>query len=179
MFFKTHLTQQDCPQLTDAVKDVYQFLKWKLSSHPEKFTTNDIQIIESRLYSDFFKLSSAASYNKIDMTLYTEHLWQLTLRNSFMLEGYTAVPRPCCTKLQLQIGIRRDTEVLLMSMFYDNNLLYSSLFKVNSKKFQTADCECNQSIQDPYHVLLECSFTEPKLRESCLSVMSSILPLRS
>jgi len=59
--------------------------------------------------------------------------------------------------------------------FYDNNLLNSSLFKVNSKKFQTADCECNQSIQDPYHVLLECSFSEPKLKESCLSVMSSIL----
>ena len=86
-----------------------------------------------------------------------------------MLDGYTAVPSPSCIKLHLQIGLPRDTEVLLMSMFYDNNLLNSSLFKVNSKKFQTAECECNQSIQDPYHVLLECSFSEPKLKESCLS----------
>ena len=146
VFFKTHLTQQDCPQLTVAVKDVYHFLIWKLSFHPEEFTPNDIQIIKSKSYSDFFKLSSAAFYNKSGMTLYTEHVWQLTLRNSFMLDGYTAFPSPSCTKLHLQIGLPRDTEVLLMSMFYDNNLLNSSLFKVNSKKFQTAECKCNQSI---------------------------------
>ena len=175
-FFKAHLILQDCRQLTEAMKDVYQFLQWKLSAYPKLFTYCDIQIIHSRSYSDFFSLSDVASYNKSSMTQYTEHVWQLSLKNRFMIDGYAVIPRPSCTKLQLQGSVSRETEVLLMSMFYDNNLLNGSLFKVNRKKFLTADCECEESIQDSYHILLECSWTQPQMKQQCLEVMKSILP---
>lgn len=176
-FFKTHLNNQDCPQLTEAIKDVFQFLKWKLTPHPEAFTDGDIQIIENRNYTDFFLLSEpAASYNKLSMKQYTEHVWQLTLKNKFLLDGYVTLPNPSCTKLPIQQNVSRESEVLLMSMFYDNNLLNGSLFKVNCKKFLTAECECEESVQDSCHILLDCRMTNTKLKEKCLTLMSSILP---
>jgi len=174
--FKTHLAHRSCSPLTDAVKDVFHFLQWKLSSHPEGFTDNDSQIIENKSFDDFFLISDAASYSKSSMRLYTEYTWQQRLTNKFLLDGYALAPRPSCATLPLQKYLPREIEVLLMSMFYDNNLLNSSLFKVNKKKFQTADCECEQSIQDSYHILLECKLTDPNLRKKCIDLMASILP---
>ena len=113
------------------------------------------------------------------MTEYTEHLWQSSIRNEYLLDGYNTFPTPKCAKLPLTKGTSRESEVLVMSMFYDNNLLNSSLYKVNPSKFKTAGCECGRDTQTAYHVLMECTLTDPTCRRCCFETLLSALSLEA
>ena len=65
----------------------------------------------------------ASFHTKAIMTQYTEHLWQSSIRNEYLLDGYNTFPTQKCAKLPLTKGTSRESEVLVMSMFYDNNVL--------------------------------------------------------
>ena len=163
-----------------AMRDVFEFLKWKCEMHPSDFSEQDKEIVRRKELSEFFEVSLQASfYTKAIMTEYTEHLWQSSIRNEYLLDGYNTFPTPKCAKLPLTKGTSRESEVLVMSMFYDNNLLNSSLYKVNPSKFKTAGCECGRDTQTAYHVLMECTLTDPTCRRCCFETLLSALSLEA
>ena len=163
-----------------AIRDVFEFLKWKCEMHPSDFSEQDKEIVRRKELSEFFEVSLQASfYTKAIMTEYTEHLWQSSIRNEYLLDGYNTFPTPKCAKLPLTKGTSRESEVLVMSMFYDNNLLNSSLYKVNPSKFKTAGCECGRDTQTAYHVLMECTLTDHTCRRCCFETLLSALSLEA
>ena len=158
------------------MREVFEFLKWKSETLSSDFSEQDKDIVRRKEFSEFFKISMQASfYTKAIMTQYTEHLWQSSIRNEYLLDGYNTFPTPKCAKLPLTKGTSRESEVLVMSMFYDNNLLNSSLYKVNPSKFKTAGCECGRDTQTSYHVLMECTMTDPSCRRFCLETLLNAL----
>ena len=46
--------------------------------------------------------------------------------------------------------------VLVMSLFYYNNLLNGSLHRLYPTTYKAPLCDCGKDVQDNYHVLLEC-----------------------
>ena len=61
------------------------------------------------------------------MTKYMEHLWKSKVLNKASLEEKTRIPCVRALPLPIPMGISRDDEAKLMSMFYSNNLLNSFL----------------------------------------------------
>lgn len=175
-FVSLHIQLEHTAVVNTSMRDVFEFLKWKVEMHPSDFSEQDMDIVRRKEFSEFFQLSMQASfYSKAIMTQYTEYTWQSSIRNEFLLDGYNTYPVPKCAKLPLMKGTSRESEVLVMSMFYDNNLLNSSLYKVNPSKFRTAGCECGTDTQTSYHVLMECNMTDPSCRVCCLEILQSVI----
>ena len=104
-------------------KEIFKFLEWKKERYPTRFDNHDQAIVNGKVFSSFFALSAeASSYSKEMMNRYTEYIWKASLKNQFQLEGYPDSPNPSCDAIPIQTNTSRETEVLLMSMFYKNNL---------------------------------------------------------
>ena len=58
---------------------------------------------------------------------FLENYWQKSTTNYFMAEGYHQLPKAVTNPLAFSVGTTRETEVLVMSSFYNNNLLNGSL----------------------------------------------------
>ena len=117
-------------ELSNALKHVFKYLQWKVKIHQNDFTEEDKKIINETNLSNFHRLTSGSChYTKEQMTKYSELLWADSLKNEFQCEGYTNIPKPSCAPLQIEIGVSRKTEVMLMQMFYENNLLNSFLYR--------------------------------------------------
>ena len=146
------------PELRTSIKDVYKFLRWKLDTVPDDFTAEELNIIEQRRYSDYFNLSTkACSYTKTQIFKYTELLWQSKISNEYSMEGYHHAPKPTCSRLPIPINTARKDEVLLMSLFYPNNLLNSHLYR-NTNLVESPLCgRCGRLEETPYHIIMECS----------------------
>ena len=131
MEFLTGQLRKDNVQVTMNFKDVYKFLKWKHGEYPAMFSNRDICIIDEGLYIEFSTLSSGASfYSKSMIKRYCEYIWQHSLSNQAHLQGMSRVPIVSCTTIPLPKIISRQHEVLLLSMFYKNNLLNAFLYLV-------------------------------------------------
>ena len=156
-------------ELRIAIKSVYKFLLWKVQEKPEQFTKLDTEIINQVDLTKFHQLSrDSCKYTQDMMKKYTERLWAESLRNEFMLEGHSTIPKPSCTPLYLGNTITRKQEVLVMSMFYENNLLNSFLHRINRPDAPSALCHCGKGDQTSYHVVLECEAINPELRSRAL-----------
>ena len=82
----------------ERFKDVFQFLLWKSSIHPEHFTSEDQNIINNHDLENFSCLSiKGCSYSKIDIKHYSEKLWQYSINSQYQLEGFTEAPRVSTT----------------------------------------------------------------------------------
>ena len=124
---------------------------------------------------NFHKLSSSScKYTKDEVTKYTEVLWADSIRNEFLCEGHNIIPKPSCAPLPLNVRVTRETEVMIMQMFYENNLLNSFLHKINIPDVSTSLCHCGRDEQTSYHVILECDAVDPELRlraNNCLRLL--------
>ena len=85
------------------------------------------------------------------MNKYIEYLWQSSVRNEYQLEGNYILPQPKVQPLPIRRGLARKTEVLLLSLFYENNLLNSFLHRYKSDIYISPLCDCGMEIQTPHH----------------------------
>ena len=160
------------PQLIGAMKDIFKFLQWKIQNKPSDFNENDIRIIESLDYSEFFNLSSkSCSYTKTNISKYVETLWYRKLRNEFMTEGQH-IPKPSCCNLPIPQNTTRKQEVILMSLMYPNNLFNDFVWR-HTYQIPSPLCQkCHQTEETPYHVILQCSARANQARQMLSEILS-------
>ena len=150
-------------------KDLFKFLDWKRKLYPVQFNLEDQNIISSKNYSSFPHLSDrACSYTKVMMRSYTDTvLWQSAIRNQFQIDGYASAPAPTSDNLPVPQNTPRKVEVLLMSLFYKNNLLNQSLW--NLSKVPSPLCSaCSQQEETADHILFKCSAVDESLRSNTI-----------
>ena len=148
-------------------RDMFTFLDWKMKLFPSHFNTIDKDIVSSKLYIDFYKLSEkSCSYTKVMINQYIEQvLWKSTLKNQFQLDGYPIAPNPSCDVLPIPPNTSREAEIILMSLLYKNNLMNSSLYKLS--KVPSPLCSfCGQEEETADHILFRCASVQEELRNS-------------
>ena len=135
-------------------------------NHKNHFTMEDKIIVDGNLYGQFFKLSSkACTYTQNMTNLYIEkELWKPMLKNQFQIEGYATYPEPHCTTLPIPPNTTRENEVLLMSLFYKNNIMNDSLYKISKVPSQLCSL-CNQEEETAEHIIFKCAAVNKNLRE--------------
>ena len=145
-------------------KDTFKFLEWKVYRHPSHFNIDDLNIVNNKRYNSFTDLSEkACTYSKDMITRYTESLWQSTIRNQFQLDGYPTPPIASCDSVPVPQNTPRKIEVALISMFYKNNILNQSLYKLS--KVESPKCSfCSQHEETAEHLLFKCIAVEEQLR---------------
>ena len=143
------------PAILSQMKDVVRFIKWKHDLYPRSILPADIALISRCLSSDeLFELSKKTCYySKRLIDGFTEFLWQESLQNKLQLEGWSHIPKVSLSPLPLQLGTSRETEVLIMSLFYENNLLNSFLFKHDRSRWTSPLCSCGEEEQTALHLL--------------------------
>ena len=145
------------PILRNEIKDLFNFLEWSADKSPDKFTDEDRKILSSREYGKFGKLSAkSCSYNKDQITSYTEHIWQSSLMTQSQMNGVQFSPVVSCSKLPIPNGTDRGVEVLFMSLLYPNNLMNSFVNKHFPKIQATPWCVCGEARETPFHIIMEC-----------------------
>ena len=145
-------------ELSSSLKETYKFLCWKVEERPIEFTDNDINIVLNGRIEEYFNLSTkACSYTKTLINKYTEKIWYASLRNELNLQGYHHIPTPSCNRLAIPANTTRKEEVILMSLFYSNNLFNSFLYKETYLVESPLCRKCKQQEETAYHLILECS----------------------
>ena len=151
-------------------KDVFQFLEWKMKLYPSDFDTQDNIIVNEKQFTRLYYLSEKSRrYSKVIINKYIEStLWKNALTNQFQLDGYPVSPNPSCDTLPMPPNTPRNTEILLMSMLYKNNLLNSSLY--NLGKVASPLCSlCGEQEETADHILFWCTSVDEDLRDNALS----------
>ena len=105
------------------------------------------------------------------MQRFTELLWQDSLKNRLMTEGWSKIPTVSCNPLPIPLGTSREAEVLVMSLMYKNNLLNSFLFGVNRDLWQSPLCPCGLEEQTSVHLLTNCSMVDATLNAEAKRIM--------
>jgi len=147
------------------LREVYNFLVWKAKIYPLGITAGDSVLIESKDYSSFAKLGQlTGTYSKSMMKKYTEELWQKTVDTEYQMQGSQHSPKVSTNQIVIPKGTPRDTEVLMLSMFYKNNLLNGFLHRLYPLKFKSELCSCQTAVQTAYHVIMECPEVNKALR---------------
>ena len=125
---------------------------------PNDFTAADTQIIVQRNLQEYFYLSEkACRYTKELINKYTEQIWSTRVQNEFILDGINHVPTPSCSRLPVPRNTSRRDEVLMMSLFYPNNLFNSNMYR-NTYQVESPLCrKCHRDEETPYHIILQCS----------------------
>ena len=154
----------------NKLKSIFKFLQWKSKEYENQFTVEDKVIITNNLYGQFFSLSpKACSYTQHMMQLYTEsQLWSATLKTQFQLEGYQKYPKPSCAALPIPSNTNRSSEVLLMSLMYKNNLMNSSLYKLNKVPSPLCD-RCKEEEETVDHTIFRCREVDEEFRAQALT----------
>ena len=166
--------QQSIPvELSNAMKEVYKFLLWKLQHRSADFNANDRTIVQSRDYGKYFHLSSkACSYTKQVISKYIENLWHNKLKNEFLTEGIQYSPKPKCESLPVPKDTTRKEEVLLMSLMYPNNLFNDFVWR-HTYQVQSPLCQkCHTQEETPYHIILQCSNRTTEARNYLQEIMT-------
>ena len=156
--YEDHQQANIVKELKVSIRDVFRFLKWKLAEIPSDFTQDEIDIIQNLRYDQYFQLSTTAcSYTKTQILHYTEKIWASKIENEFALDGYYHKPTPSCSHLQIPKNTTREQEVLLMSLFYPNNLFNSHIYRHTYQAESPLCRKCGRDEETPYHIILECS----------------------
>ena len=162
-----HLPPREIPvELTLGMKEVFKFLNWKREKIPTDFTGHDTEIVEQRNIKDYFSLSEkACMYTKELINKYTEQIWLNRVRNEFSAEGYQHVPTPSCSRLPIPTTTSRQEEVLMMSLFYPNNLFNSNMYR-NTYQVESPLCrKCHQEEETPFHIVVQCSDNSEEVKQ--------------
>ena len=102
----------------------------------------------------------------------TEFVWQESIKNQLQMEGWSQVPMVSTTPLKFPHFSSRETEVLVMSLFYKNNVLNSFLFTLDRLKWPSPYCSCDHEEQTAIHVLTSCSHVDEDLRDQASYLLS-------
>ena len=158
------------------LKHSVNFLSWKLIKYPTHFNQVDINIVENKMFDQFFNLNEkACTYDKNMINHYTENiLWKTTLINQyrFGFEGCSDTPIPSCNRIAIPKHPPRRAEVLLMGIFYKNNLLNIFLYKVG--RAESPMCtQCGLSEETTDHLLFTCTSVPENLRTRCLQAYTN------
>ena len=151
-------------------KDLFKFLNWKIKNYPAHFNHMDRDILNNSSHKQYFSLSKkSCTYTKIIIQQYTDTvLWQETVKSQFQIDGYATSPTPSSVKTPIPKGTPRNTEVIVMSMFYKNNLLNQMLW--NLSKVPSPLCSsCSLQEETPEHILFQCSSVNANLRSEAVS----------
>ena len=144
--------------------------------HDEHFTDSDKDKIENRELSEFCLLSEkSCSYSKTDIRIYTELLWLESIRNEYMCEGHSILPKPSCQPLPIQNTLNRETEVLLMSLAYENNLLNGFIHRMKPSDCESPLCYCGDGIQTSTHILFECKAIPKESSDMALQILQEVI----
>ena len=163
-------------QVYHSIRLVFKYLKWKLHNYPDSVDDSDTDIIDSGNIEEFFNISpETCKYTKGNIVKYTEYMWKRSVQNELQQEGYSGIPEPKCSSMPTSIGLKRQEEVMVMSMFYPNNTLNSFLHTINSEKFPTPICHCGESSQTAHHVLFNCSTVDEALRLEAYSLLQQVV----
>ena len=151
-------------ELSSTMKDVFTYLKWRIDQGEHKMNENDIKIIISNELKNFFSLSpQACSYTKNTIKKYTEYVWKKKISNIYLSEGQYIVPNPSCQPLGISSNVSRKTEVLIMSLFYENNLMNDFLWRRSLTESPLCP-HCQNELQTPYHAMIQCDGVDVQLR---------------
>ena len=140
------------------IKEVFKFLSWKFQCYPKDFTKNDDNIVQSKRHENFLNLSpKSCSYTKTMIQKYTEQIWEKKIANEYACEGFQHAPTASCDKIPIPNYVTREQEVLLMSLFYPNNLFNSNIYR-HTYQIESPLCgRCGRNEETPFHVILECT----------------------
>ena len=157
------------------LKDVFQFLIWKEKLYSSEFNPDDCEIICNKSYEEFTKLSAkSCHYTRNMMTKYTEELWSSSNKIIFQLEGYPSAPILNSKPIPIPRNTPRETEVQLISLFYKNNLLNQSLYKID--RVPSPKCPyCLQEEETADHLLFRCPYVNVQLRNNAIDAYESAL----
>ena len=83
---------------------------------------------------------------------YVEKIWHEKLKNQAIVNGELSVPKPSYQKLPIPDYTTREDEVLLMSLFYQQNLFNSFLYR---HTYQTeSPCAPGAKLKKKHHSIL-------------------------
>ena len=109
------------------------------------------------------------------MKTYTENVWQIYVSSQYQLEGYLSHPDVSCEKLKIPTSVPREIETLFMSVFYQNNLMNTFLYKHNKYKFDTPKCSCNMDEdQDALHILTACRNIDKTKHQNMIQTLNEL-----
>ena len=123
----------------------YEFLNWKFKCTPEQFTAADKQIISELEYSSYHLVSAkSCTYTKQMFKQFLKICWQKSIINYFTAEGYHQLPKAVMDPLAFPVGTTKETEVLVMSLFYNNNLLNGLFHRLYPTIYKSPLCDCGK-----------------------------------
>ena len=167
----------DSSLLSAHLREVYSFLVWKAKKYPLDITAGDSAIIERKDYASFNRLGQLTGmYTKSMMKKFTEEQWQKAVDNEYQMLGTQHSPIVSTNQILIPRGTPRDVEVLVLSMFYKNNLLNVFLHKLYPLKYSSELCSCKMAAQTSYHVIMECKEMDCDLRESLKEILEETSP---
>ena len=140
-----------------------------MKKYPNQFNSEDLMIINNKNYTRFLHLSQqSCRYTKGMITSYTDTvLWLSKIQNQFQLDGYSSAPTPISGNIAIPRNTNRNTEVLLMSLFYKNNLLNQSLWNIS--KVPSPLCSaCQLQEETAEHLLFNCNSVDKALKAKVL-----------
>ena len=162
------------PTILSQMKDVMRFIKWKQASNPRNILSSDLPLLNDGMsIEELFELSKkTCHYSKRLIDGFTEFIWQENLQHQLQLEGWPHIPKVSLAPLPLPHGTNREMEVLVMSLFYKNNLLNSFLFRFDRTRWESPLCLCGEEEQTALHLLTSCAFTEDDTRNEANHLLS-------
>ena len=153
-------------EMKTAMKDTFKFLKWKLTEHPADFTEEDAVIINLQDISQYFSLSpKSCTYTKNCIKKYTELIWHNKLKNQYLMDGESHIPRPSCSRLPIPIRTSRADEVLLMSTMYPQNLMNSFVYRHTYNAESPLCSLCRREEQTSHHVICVCNDKREEIKQ--------------
>ena len=63
---------------------------------------------------------------------------------------------------------------MLMSMFYENNLMNSFLYRRNIQEVSSPLCYCGTEEQTVHHIVLRCEQVDPDLRTRAMNCLQTV-----
>jgi hypothetical protein len=162
-FVKTQLNEKN-PTVLCHLREVQKFLQWKAEHFNTEVQACDLGEISHRNLDHILLLSPKTyKYTKGMIQQFTELLWQESLQNLLLMEGWSDIPRVSCNPLPIPFGVSREVEVLVMSLMYKNNLLNSFLFRVD-RAAASPLCICGSDEQTALHLLSSCELVDTNLQ---------------
>ena len=135
----------------------------------------DREIVLGRHFDAFDTLSETPCYYRRRlMNQYTEVLWQTTIQNRLQQMGERRSPRVSTQPIPLPLETDRETEVLVLSLCYKQNLLNSFLYLSQRQKCPSPLCKCLGEEQTAYHLLVSCNLVDWELRSEMDNLLYTI-----
>ena len=154
----TNMSISQPVEMKKSLKDIFKFLKWKMSASPINFTESDRKIIDMQDHSKFCELTlKSCSYTKTMINKYIEKIWYDKLCNQGLVDGDQHIPVPKYQKLPIPRGTTRSDEVLLMSLFYPQNLLNSFVYRHTYQTESPLCSRCKEQEETSFHIIYECN----------------------